>query len=338
MKIFKKYPLKPLNTFGVEVFADYLVEIRQLEELFEIISKQELLNLKQLVLGGGSNVLFTKDFNGLILKNYLKGIEIIEEKGTKVKIKAQSGELWHDLVMFAVENEFYGIENLALIPGTVGAAPVQNIGAYGVELKDVFIECEAIDLSNGELKVFSKSACNFGYRESIFKSELKGRYFISAVTIELDKRHQLNMHYSDISNITSKLKPSELTLKRLAEIVIEIRQKKLPDPEILGNAGSFFKNPVISNEQFIVLKSKYPVIKSNPLGNNQHKIAAAWLIEQAGFKGKRIGDVGTHQNQPLVIVNYGKANGLEVLHFANLIKQAVKKNFDIRLDFEVNII
>jgi UDP-N-acetylmuramate dehydrogenase len=290
-------------------------------------------------LGGGSNVLFCKDYEGLVIKNSIKGIHVVSEDEQHVLLKVYSGEGWHDLVMHCVANNWGGIENLSLIPGTVGAAPMQNIGAYGVELEKVFVELEALNLHTLELHTFNKQACAFGYRESVFKRQLKGLYFIYSVTIRLDKQPKVSVDYGDILQVlTDKgLDQSTASIKDVSDAVIQIRSSKLPDPKVLGNSGSFFKNPVISQDLFNQLQQQYPDIKGFP---NEHgvKVPAAWLIEQCGWKGKRVGETGAHAKQALVLVNYGNATGNEVYQMALTIIQSVKDTFGVQLEPEVNII
>ncbi len=290
-------------------------------------------------LGGGSNVLFCKDYEGLVIKNSIKGIQLVSEDEKHVVIKSYSGEVWHDLVMHCVEHNWGGIENLSLIPGTVGAAPMQNIGAYGVELEKVFVELEAFNLHTFELERFTKSQCNFGYRESVFKRALKNQYFIYSVTLVLTKNGKVNCEYGDILQVLKDKGLDEATasIKDVSDAVIQIRSSKLPDPKVLGNSGSFFKNPVIDPTLFDSLKSDYPDIKGFPQEHGV-KVPAAWLIENCGWKGKRIGETGSHAKQALVLVNYGNATGNEVYQLALDIIKSVKDKFDIQLEPEVNII
>ena len=317
--------------------ARAFAEVNSLAELKEVIAESP--DEQFMFLGGGSNVLFCKDYEGLVIKNAIKGIHVVEEDETTVTLKVYSGELWHDLVMYCVERNWGGIENLSLIPGTVGAAPMQNIGAYGVELEKVFIELEAFNLHTFELHTFNKTACAFGYRESVFKRQLKGLYFIYSVTIRLQKKPVVNVEYGDILQVLADkgLDQSTASIKDVSNAVIQIRSSKLPDPKVLGNSGSFFKNPVISQEQFDQLKSQYPDIKGFP-NEAGVKVPAAWLIEQCGWKGKRVGETGSHAKQALVLVNYGNASGNEVYQMAFTIIQSVKDTFGVQLEPEVNII
>ncbi len=311
--------------------------MNSLAELKEVIAESP--EEQFMFLGGGSNVLFCKDYEGLVIKNAIKGIHIINEDDTSVTLKVYSGEVWHDLVMHCVERNWGGIENLSLIPGTVGAAPMQNIGAYGVELEKVFVELEAFNLHTFELHTFNKTSCAFGYRESVFKRQLKGLYFIYSVTIRLDKQPKISVEYGDIQQviIDKGIALPDATIKDVSDAVIQIRSSKLPDPKVLGNSGSFFKNPVISREQFEQLQLQYPDIKGFP-NEAGVKVPAAWLIEQCGWKGKRVGETGAHARQALVLVNYGNATGNEVYQMALTIIQSVKDTFGIQLEPEVNII
>jgi len=292
-----------------------------------------------LFLGGGSNMLFTKDYEGLVLKNNIKGIQIVEETDEHVFLKAYSGENWHELVLYCVERNWGGIENLSLIPGTVGAAPMQNIGAYGVELEKVFVSLEALNLETLELEIFDEVQCEFGYRESVFKRKLKGQYFIYSVTFRLDKQPEIHAEYGDIKTILAEegIEWTKAGIKDISQAVIQIRQSKLPDPKQIGNSGSFFKNPVIEQSHFIGLKTQYPEIKGFEQYNGI-KVPAAWLIEQCGWKGKKVGHTGSHATQALVLVNYGGATGNEVWQLAQDIIQSVSDKFGIKLEPEVNII
>jgi len=329
--------LKQYNTFGLDVKTKALVEINSLFELKETLLHRTEENF--MILGGGSNVLFTKDYAGLIIKNNIKGIEIVNETDSTVELKAYSGEGWNDLVDYCVNNNWGGIENLSLIPGTVGAAPMQNIGAYGVELEQVFVGLEALNLETLKLEYFDKSVCEFAYRESIFKRKLKGLYFIFSVNIVLQKKPKISAEYGDIEKILEKknIKKENASIKDISDAVIEIRQSKLPNPAVLGNSGSFFKNPTISFEQFETLKQKFPDIKCYEQANGV-KVPAAWLIEKSGWKGKRIGNTGSHATQALVLVNYGEAKGSEVFALANEIINDIFQKFGIKLEAEVNVI
>ncbi len=338
MKIDENYSLKSLNTFGLDVYAAHFVEVSGSEEIFEIIENKELIKSGLLVLGGGSNVLFSTDFKGTLLKISIPGIKIIDEDKNSVFIEAGAGVAWDELVKYTTDRKLGGIENLSLIPGSAGAAPIQNIGAYGVEFKDVFLSLKGIRLSSGKEEKLLKDDCRFGYRKSIFKEELKGDFIITYITIKLEKNHVLKLGYGDVKNEIDKLNLDNVSVKDVRNVICGIRKNKLPDPARLGNAGSFFKNPEISELQFEKMKIEYNDAVGFPLGNNMVKIPAGWLIEKCGLKGKRIGNVGTHQKQALVIVNYGGATGSEVISFKNMIKKQVYNKFGIRLEEEVNII
>jgi UDP-N-acetylmuramate dehydrogenase len=337
MEILRDYNLSKLNTFGINVNARFFVEIKSEKDLAELFVSPEFKENKKLFLGGGSNILFTKDFNGIVVLNKLKGIEIIKEDDESVLARTMGGELWHDLVMFAVDKGYWGLENLALIPGTVGAAPVQNIGAYGVELKDVLEYVEVCEIKTGEKKLFSKADCNFGYRESIFKHELRDRYFITAVVFRLSKNRKEREIYKTLKEYLEKNKIEIKIPRDISEAVVAIRQSKLPNPKVLGNAGSFFKNLYIDKNKLQTLQTEYPKIPFFEEGKII-KIPAGWLIEQCGWKGKRIGNVGVYEDQALVLVNYGGATGGEVLCLAKEIIKSVKEKFNLNLSLEVNIV
>lgn len=360
MQIHKDYNLSKLNTFGISAKAKFFVEIHQEADLKELFNTEEFKNSKKLFLGGGSNVLFTKDFDGLVVLNKLKGIEILKaptkigvptEVGKDlVYIRSMGGERWHDLVTFTVERGLWGVENLALIPGTVGAAPMQNIGAYGAELKDVLENVEAFNIKTGEKKIFSQKECKLGYRDSVFKNELKDQYFISAVTFKLSKIPKPNLSYKVLSDylenlsaqagnkiIGSKASPVRLQPRDISGAIESIRKSKLPDPKIIGNAGSFFKNVFIKPKELEKLRKIYPEMPHFD-EDEVVKIPAGWLIEQCGWKGKRIGNVGIHEKQALVLVNHGGATGEEVLSLAKKIIADVKEKFGLELVPEVNLI
>ncbi len=313
------------------------VEIRSLNDLKHALTLNP--HSSYMFLGGGSNVLFTKDFEGLVLKNSIKGIEVASETEDHVLLKIYSGENWHELVMYCVQRNLGGIENLSLIPGTVGAAPMQNIGAYGVELEKVFVSLEALNLETFEIETFDKETCEFGYRESVFKRKFKGQYFIYSVTLRLDKKPVIHAEYGDIKTVlTDKgIAWTEASIKDISDAVIQIRQSKLPDPKEIGNSGSFFKNPVIESAHFDKLKTEYPDIKGFEQYNGI-KVPAAWLIEQCGWKGRRVGNTGSHARQALVLVNYGAATGNEVWQLAQDIIGSVREKFGISLEPEVNIV
>jgi len=328
--------LKAENTFGVEAKAKIYYELTSLEEITQL-TKLVNENKRYLILGGGSNLLFCNDFNGIVIKNLLKGISKFEESDDYVFLSVNSGEVWDDFVQYCVANKFYGVENLTAIPGTVGAAPVQNIGAYGVELKDVFYSLEGYLIKEGKFISLNKDECEFGYRTSIFKTKLKDNFIITKVNFILSKTPKFNLEYKSLKDSLINFAEKELTLKIVSDKVRKIRNSKLPDYKILGNAGSFFKNPEISEEQFSELLKKYPDI-SYFRNDDKYKISAGWLIEKCGFKGKREGNVGCYEKQALVIVNYGGATGQEILSFAKKIIDEVQNNFNIRLEPEVNII
>lgn len=330
--------LKSYNTFGISAFAKFLVEIGSLEDLTEILKDPQYQSLPRLFLGGGSNILLTGDFEGLIVKINLSGIDIIAEDTDTVLIKAGAGIVWNDLVMFAVAKGFGGMENLSLIPGTVGAAPMQNIGAYGVEIKDIFEELQALNLKTLEVETFKLEDCHFGYRESVFKHEKKGQYVILSVTFKLRKNPVFKISYGDIQKTLEEAGISELSVKAISEAVVKIRKSKLPDPAEIGNSGSFFKNPEIPKDQFEKLKEKFPAIPSYPVNETTVKVPAGWLIEQAGWKGYREGEIGVHAKQALVLVNYGNGKGLEIKELSEKIQKSVFEKFGITLSPEVNFI
>ena len=330
----KDTSLLPYNTFGIDVKSKQFVGVKSIDELQAVLNQNQLENL--LVLGGGSNLLLTKDFEGLTIRIENRGIEIVEQDDRMARVKVAAGENWHDFVLWCLENDLGGVENLALIPGNVGAAPIQNIGAYGVELREVFESCEALSIDTGKLKIFEKDECDFGYRNSIFKNSLKGQYIIVSVQFNLNKPpHPLNISYKGLSE---KLEGKIHSIQNIAQAVIEIRSAKLPDPKQIGNCGSFFKNPVIPLIQFNDLKQQYPDIPQYPDQFGNIKIPAAWLIDILGYKGYRKHEAGVHPNQALVLVNYGKASGAEIKNLAQQIRNKVKEKFAINLEFEVNIL
>ncbi|MFD2565194.1 UDP-N-acetylmuramate dehydrogenase [Aquimarina rubra] len=337
MKIERNKSLKKHNTFGIHVKASEFIKINSEKELIETLSVYKEKNI--FILSGGSNMLLTKDLNALVLHIAIKGITTELQSNNSVLVSANAGENWHDFVQFCIDNNFGGLENLSLIPGYVGSAPIQNIGAYGVELKDSFVSCEALHIHTGEKKIFSKEDCNFGYRNSIFKNELKGEYIITKVTFRLTtKDHVLNTSYGAIENALKEKNTTNPTIKDVSEAVIAIRRSKLPDPNEIGNSGSFFKNPVISQENFFKLQKSHPDIPFYKVDEENIKVPAGWLIEQSGFKGKRWGDAGVHAKQALVLVNYDNASGQEILELSKKIQQTIKEKFDITLETEVNII
>ena len=330
--------LKPFNTFGIEAKTRYFTEVSSVEQLQEVLQSPDYQLVERLILGGGSNILLTKDFDGLVIKMAIKGLEIVQETEENVWIKVGAGVVWHDLVMHCVEYNYAGMENLSLIPGTVGAAPMQNIGAYGVEIKEVFESLEALEIATGKVVTFDKATCNFGYRESIFKHEAKGKYVILNVTFKLNRKPNFHVAYGAIKDTLAEMGISEMSIKAISNAVIRIRQSKLPNPAEIGNAGSFFKNPEIQNAQFEALKIQFPTIPSYPVSNTTTKVPAGWLIEQAGWKGQRFGEVGVHAKQALVLVNYGGGKGSEVKALAEKIQTSVNQKFGISLSVEVNFI
>lgn len=338
-RISQNVSLKSFNTFGVHVMADYFVEFESADHLQSVISKADFKNVPTLILGGGSNILFTKDFNGLVLRNNIPGIEQVEDRDQTVLVKAGSGVTWHSLVKWCIDNNLQGVENLSLIPGKAGAAPMQNIGAYGVELKDVFYSLKAIHLETGDEVVFYNSDCEFGYRESVFKKSLKGKVVITEIILELNKQPNLNLSYGSIEQELKRMGVGVPDISTVSEAVCNIRSSKLPDPAQLGNAGSFFKNPEVGEDVYNTLIKKYPKIVAYPVKkNNAFKLAAGWLIEQCGWKGKQIGNTGSHKDQALVLVNYGGASGNEILDLALAIQNSVQTKFGVTIEPEVNII
>jgi len=337
MDIKENVNLKEFNSFGISAQARYLIKIQHLDQLKSLLADPVYKQNQHLVLGGGSNLLFASDFEGLVIKIELKGIseEII---GDEVILKVAAGESWHDLVLYSIQRGFSGLENLSLIPGTVGAAPIQNIGAYGVELEERFLKLEAIEKETGALKVFSKEACQFDYRYSIFKQNLKNKFIVTHVYLRLSKVFKPNIEYRALKTMLTEQDLENLNAKLVSDKVIAIRQSKLPNPTEIGNAGSFYKNPVITNQLYEGLKKKWEEIPGYPVDGEFTKIPAGWLIEQAGWKGKRMGNVGVHQKQALVLVNYGEGKGEELLELARLIQDDVKQKFRIELEPEVNII
>lgn len=337
MEIQSNFSLKKYNTFGIEVSARQFVAVHSITELKTIL--QENKNEKKFILGGGSNMLLTKDIDALVIHIDLKGKKITKEDDDFVWVESQAGEVWHDFVLWTIDNNFGGLENMSLIPGNVGTTPVQNIGAYGAEIKDTFVSCDAMNIATQEIKTFTNEECNFGYRESIFKNEVKDQYIITSVVFRLTKRnHKINTSYGDILAELAKNNISEPTLKDVSNAVIAIRQSKLPDPKELGNSGSFFKNPIVLKSDFEKIHQKFPEMKFYEVSETEVKVPAGWLIEQAGFKGKRFGDAGVHKNQALVLVNYGNATGQEILAVSKEVQKTVFETFGIHIEAEVNVI
>lgn len=338
MNIIENYPLLKLNTFGVDVKAKYFTSINTINELIELTKTNVFKDLELLILGGGSNILFTKDFDGLVILNNIKGKKIIDQNQQSIFLKIGAGENWHELVMYCVDKRWGGIENLSLIPGNTGTAPMQNIGAYGVEIKETFIELEALEISSGKIVKFNNSDCEFGYRESVFKNKMKNQYIILNITLELKKNPVLNINYGDVKAILESQNIKDPTIKEVSNAIISIRQSKLPDPKKIGNSGSFFKNPIVSLNQLELIKKKYPNVVNYEINENEFKIAAGWLIERAGWKGKKFNNYGVHKKQALVLVNYGLANGMEIFELSEKIILDIKDKFGITLEREVNII
>lgn len=337
MKIRHNISLKKYNTFGIEALASHFVEITAIQNLKEVLQKEGYP--KKIVLGGGSNMLIANNLNALVMHINLKGITIFSEDDHHVILKVMAGENWHEFVIWTINHNYGGLENLSLIPGNVGTSPIQNIGAYGVELKDCFESCEAMDISTQQLVTFSKPDCQFGYRDSLFKNSGKGKYIITSVNLKLAKPpHKLNTSYGAIESQLKEKNIETPTIKDVSDAVITIRQEKLPDPSKLGNSGSFFKNPVITKDEFNTFLNNNPEAPFYKISDSSYKIPAGWLIEQCGFKGKRFGDAGVHKNQALVLVNFGGASGTDLLKLANTIQDAVLKRFGINIKPEVNII
>lgn len=329
--------LLPYNTFGLPAKAEYFIEIHTVAELQAVLKK----NIRPVfILGGGSNILLTRDLPGLVVKNAVRGIEIVKTTDNEVLVRVGGGELWHDFVLWAVGRDLGGVENLSLIPGAVGAAPVQNIGAYGVELKDVFVSLEAVELATGAVRQFDREQCRFGYRDSVFKQEAKGKFCITAVTFALTRtRHRLNTSYGDIRRTLAEMGADEPpAIAEISRAVVQIRSAKLPDPARIGNCGSFFKNPETDRVVLDRIRLAHPQVPHYELPDGRVKIPAGWLIEQCGWKGRRVGNTGCYEKQALVLVNYGGANGLEVKQLAFDIIDSVEKNFGVRLEPEVNIL
>lgn len=329
--------LKPYNTFGIDVKAKSFGRFGSLEELKNLLRNRDQ-ETPLFILGGGSNILLTKDLPFFVLKNEISGMEIVEETETAVVVKVGSGVEWHAFVRYTVENGWGGIENMSLIPGSVGASPMQNIGAYGAEIKDTFVSLEALHIDSLELHTFNKEQCQFGYRESVFKRALKNQYVIVSVSYQLSKNPVINTTYGAIQSEIEVMGVSELTVDTVSQAVMNIRRSKLPDPKVLGNAGSFFKNPVVSKAVFDQIAANYPDAPHYPQENGEEKLAAGWLIEKAGWKGKRIGNCGVHEKQALVLVNYGGATGHEIYDLSTLIIEDIHSKFGVMLEREVNIL
>ncbi len=337
MEIHANFSLKALNTFGIDVPAKQFVKVQTNSELQTVL--QQFYADEILILGGGSNILFTQPLDKTVVQLATKGIELVKEDQDFVWVEAQAGENWHEFVSWCINQGFGGLENLSLIPGNVGTSPIQNIGAYGVELKDVFVSCDAIHRQSLSKKTFLKADCNFGYRDSVFKNKYKGTYIITSVLFKLTKRkHRLKTDYGAIQNQLDKAGIINPGIADVAEAVIAIRSSKLHNPKEIGNSGSFFKNPVIKKQLFEALRGEFKEMPFYPVSSDSFKIPAGWLIEQLGFKGVRRGDAGVHHKQALVLVNYGEASGAEILALAKEIQQTVHQKFNIMLEMEVNII
>lgn len=340
MEILHKYSLKKLNTFGVDVSAKIFVDVTNVNLLRQIILNPELKKEKLLVLGGGSNILFTEDFDGLVVKMSISGKEVIAEDENSVLLKVAGGEDWEELVDYCVDNNWGGIENLSLIPGQAGTAPVQNIGAYGIEAKDIIQEVHTVSIENGEERIFQNNDCNFSYRNSVFKNELKGKYIITAIVLKLTKPgyHKLNLDYGAITQKLNDLGIAEPTIKEISDVIKDIRRSKLPDHKTLGNAGSFFKNPVIGESQLNGIIEKYSDLRYFDLGNRSYKLAAGWLIDNLKLKGFRMGDAAVHEDQALVLVNHGNATGSDIVQLSKEVQKRVAEAYGVAIEAEVNII
>lgn len=337
MELQSNFSLKKYNTFGIEAKAKQFVAVNSKSELIQLLETYK--ESPKFILGGGSNMLLTQDIDALVIHIAIKGKKIIKEDDDFVWVESNAGENWHEFVLWTLEHNFGGLENMSLIPGNVGTTPVQNIGAYGTEIKDTLVSCETVAFENQKTRVFLNEECHFGYRESVFKNELKGLYIITSVLFKLTKRnHKINTAYGDIEAKLNKNGTHTPTLKEISNAVIAIRQSKLPDPKELGNSGSFFKNPILLKSEFKKIKSKFPEMKFYEISKTEVKVPAGWLIEQAGFKGKRYNDAGIHKNQALVLVNYGNATGTEIAALSKKIQDEVFTLFGIVIEAEVNII
>lgn len=337
MEIQENYSLKKYNTFGIDAYAKYFAQFKSVSELDELFRSEIYAHISKMILGGGSNILFTKNFDGLVLKNEIHGIETVHEEERYVYVKVGAGENWHEFVLSCIHKNFAGVENLSLIPGNVGASPMQNIGAYGVEIKDVFYSLEAYSYDEKRVVTFTLNDCGFGYRDSVFKKKYKNQFAIVTVTFRLSKVPHYNISYGAIEEELTKMKVEHLSIKAISDAVINIRTSKLPDPARIGNAGSFFKNPEINQSHLDEIKLFNSSIPSFKIDDDKYKIPAGWLIEQCGWKGYRKGDAGCYDKQALVLVNYGTATGDEIFRLAEEIKRSVEKKFKIKLEVEVNI-
>ncbi|WP_026837812.1 UDP-N-acetylmuramate dehydrogenase [Gillisia sp. JM1] len=337
MRVSQNASLKSYNTFGIDVKAKTLISVESVDELISVLKKNDTEDL--FILGGGSNMLLTQNIDTTVIHIDIKGFEVVRETEEFVFVKSYAGENWHEFVLYTLENNWGGLENLSLIPGNVGTSPIQNIGAYGVELKDHFVSCDALDIQTLEVINFTAEECEFDYRNSIFKNKVKGKYIITNVVFKLTKaNHKLLTSYGAINEALVEMGVNNVGIRDISNAVIKIRQQKLPDPKELGNSGSFFKNPVISNKEFEVLKEQFPEIPSYNVGEDSIKIPAGWLIDKAGLKGYREGNTGVHKNQALVLVNYGEATGEEILKLSRKVQEEILTKFNIYLEPEVNII
>ena len=337
MQIQNNFSLKKYNTFGIEAKAKQFVAVQSVDELKTVLIEHKLET--KFVLGGGSNMLLTQDIDALVIHIDLNGKKIVTEDDDFVWVESMAGENWHELVLWTINQNFGGLENMSLIPGNVGTTPVQNIGAYGTEIKDTLVSCEVMTIATQEIKTFTKEACRFGYRESVFKHEVKDQFIITSVVFKLTKRnHKINISYGDITKELEKQSVTTPTLTAVSNAVIAIRQSKLPDPKVLGNSGSFFKNPIILKSEYEKIHALHPEMPHYVISETHVKVPAGWLIEKTGFKGKRFGDAGIHKNQALVLVNYGNATGQEILNVSKDIQATVLKEFGIAIEAEVNVI
>lgn len=339
LKFERNVDLFPYNTFRIHASTKLLTRVTTVEDFIELTRKEDLTTGKVLILGGGSNILMTGDYSGLVVKNEISGIQLLDEDDDRVTVRVGAGEVWHDFVRYCVDRDWGGVENLSLIPGTVGAAPMQNIGAYGVEIKETVTSVEAVELATGEVHTFSNMACKFGYRESIFKNDVRGRYFISSVTLNLTRRnHAINTSYGSLQELLSEKGITDPTVRDVSEAVIAIRKSKLPDPALIGNAGSFFKNPSVDDATLAFIRTLAPVVPTFPGEGGLTKVPAGWLIEQCGWKGVTRGNIGVHKHQALVLVNYGDGQGADIWDLAMKIRESVRDKFGVTLQPEVNVI
>ena len=336
MKMLQNASLLPYNTFGIDAKADYFVEYDSVGELQMLLQSELIKNNRLLAIGGGSNLLFLQDFKGVVLHSDIKSINIISENDESVCLEVGAGVVWDEFVAYCVENGLGGVENLSLIPGEIGASAVQNIGAYGVEVQDVILEVNTVEVENGTIRKFTNAECCYGYRESIFKNELKAKYLITSVVFKLEKQPVFKLNYQHLEE--EVLKNGSVDLRNIRQTIIAIRESKLPDPKEFGNAGSFFMNPVISKKHFLDLQEQYPQIPHYFVSETEEKVPAGWLIDQCGWKGKQIGNAGVHDKQALVLVNKGDATGAEIVFLAEQIQASVKEKYGIELQPEVNYI